>query len=367
MDEQDVKVLTEPQAEPEPLAADDTESRAPTRSSIGAVVGKGLPVLLGCVSAVFFSVTAVAVAGESGIDGSYITRMMLGELAGGIENVAVVNSTDVPDPLIENIRSDLESNPSDSVPLPALPPNDYTITLTNETPYSPDMAEILNRPRAIPTLDELYLTYGEDAPIVLILHTHGSEAYADHADTDYRTSDKSENMIAIGKIISDRLNDAGINTIHCDTVFDAEDFNMAYYNASLKIRETLATYPSVSYIIDVHRDSVVLSDGTYLPLTGSADGQNAAKLMFVVGTDHGGSGHIGWEDNLSLAARLQYAVHLEYPEIMRSINLRSASFNEQYTKGSLILEVGSCANTIEEAKISADIFADALICEIIGN
>jgi hypothetical protein len=53
--------------------------------------------------------------------------------------------------------------------------------------------------------------------------------------------------------------------------------------------------------------------------------------------------------------------------MMRSIDLRSASFNEQYTKGSLLLEVGSCANTLEEAKISADIFADALIREIIGS
>ena len=51
---------------------------------------------------------------------------------------------------------------------------------------------------------------------------------------------------------------------------------------------------------------------------------------------------------------------------MRNINLRSASFNQQYTKGSLILEVGSSGNTLDEAKISADIFANALIREIKG-
>ena len=168
-------------------------------------------------------------------------------------------------------------------------------------------------------------------------------------------------------MIAGRLNSAGINTIHCETLFDADDFNLAYYNASLTIRETLAEYPSVSYIIDVHRDSVMLPDGTFLPLTTDLNGESAARLMFVIGTDHGGSGHIGWEDNLSLAARLQYAVWCTSPDMMRSIDLRSASFNEQYTRGSLLLEVGSCANTLEEAKISAEIFADALISEIIGD
>ena len=61
---------------------------------------------------------------------------------------------------------------------------------------------------------------------------------------------------------------------------------MAYYNASLEIRRVLKEYPSVSYIIDVHRDSVELSDGTHYPLKAEADGHIAAQLMFVVGTDH---------------------------------------------------------------------------------
>ena len=52
---------------------------------------------------------------------------------------------------------------------------------------------------------------------------------------------------------------------------------------------------------------------------------------------------------------------------MRNINLRSASFNEQYTSGSLLLEVGSCASGFDEAVLGAEIFADHLIREILGE
>ena len=367
MDEQEVKELTAPTIYSDTPIEDTVDSSQEPQISPRSVIGKLLSVLLCCISVLFFSVTAMAVAKDKGIDSSYVTRMLIGELVGGMDNVTVVNKSYIV-PTTDSSQTDTTSSPSESVtPPPQSPSGEYTISLTNETPYSPDMNEIQNTPRVIPTLNKLYSTYGNDAPIVLILHTHGSEAYANHSSTDYRTLDTESNMIAIGKVISDKLNSSGVNTIHCETLFDAEDFNMAYYNASLYIRETISEFPSVSYIIDVHRDSVSLPDGTHLPLTSEVNGVSAAKLMFVIGTDHGGSGHTGWKDNLSLAARLQCDIHAEYPEVMRSINLRSASFNEQYTKGSLLLEVGSCANILEEAKISAGLFADALIREIIGD
>lgn len=361
MDGQEVKVLP-PEHEYESV---EKESRAESRGT-GAVAGKVLCIFLSAIAVLFFTSTAVAVAGKLGISGIYMTRLLLGEFVGGARNVSVF--TPAGESLTEENENDSGMPPSQSIVSPQEHPReDFSIALTNETPYFPDMNEILARPRSIPTLREIYSEYGNDAPVVLILHTHGCEGYASSASTEYRTSDKTQNIVSIGKIIANRLNSAGINTIHCDTLFDADDFNMAYYNASLTIRRTIEKYPSVSYIIDVHRDSVMLSDGTYLPLTTELNEKNAARLMFVIGTDHGGSGHTGWEDNLSLAARIQYRVWCESHHMMRSIDLRSASFNEQYTKGSLLLEVGSCANTLEEAKISAEIFADALIREIIGS
>ena len=237
------------------------------------------------------------------------------------------------------------------------------LTFTNETPYTPDPDKILSLERTIPPLGELHAVCGTDAPTVLILSTHGTEAYTEHADDGYRTSDDGENIIRIAAAIAQELETSGIGVIHCTTRFDEKDFTLAYYNASLEIREQLNAHPSIRYVIDVHRDSAEPADGgTYLAL----ESCGLAQLMFVVGTDHGGSGHTGWENNLALAARLYTDLENQHPGLMRPVNIRSASFNQQYTAGSLILEVGSCAGSLDSALKSAGLFAQSLAREIIG-
>lgn len=242
----------------------------------------------------------------------------------------------------------------------------YALSITNETPYTPDMDEILSAERAVPPLDELRAEYGDDAPFVLILHTHGSEAYADNADDGYRSEDLDENVYAVGEEMAEVLRDSGINVIHSDTLHDVGDFSTAYYSAALEIKRYLAEYPSISYIFDVHRDSMVLEDGTEYAPTALIAGVKTAQVMLVIGTDYGGSGHTAWRDNLSLAARLWCLTEEDSPSMMRDINLRSASFNEQYTKGSLLIEVGSAGSSLSEAKESGMRLARQLAREIIG-
>ncbi len=251
--------------------------------------------------------------------------------------------------------------PAEPQPQPEAAPS--PLTFTNETPYTPDPGDLLTRARAVPALEELHSIYGTSAPTVLILSTHGTESYAENADNGYRTSDDQGNVIRTASVIAETLENKGIGVIHCRTKFDEEDFTLAYYNASLEIRSQLREHPSIQYIIDVHRDSVQDADGTYLAMESDT---GLSRLMFVVGTDHGGSGHTGWEDNLALAARLYTALEDSHPTLMRPVNIRSASFNQQYTKGSLILEIGSCAGSLENALKSAEIFAEALADEIIG-
>lgn len=260
-----------------------------------------------------------------------------------------VSAADMPDTILHPLSPPPEEKP-------AREPN--PLTIQSEPPYTPDIDALLARERAIPPLD------GSAAaePVVLILSTHATESYRENADTGYRTPDDTQNVILPAAVIAEYLQKAGIGVIHARTRFDEEDFTLAYYNASLEIRKQLRDHPSIRYIIDVHRDSVQDADGTYLAM--ETDG--LAQLMFVVGTDHGGSGHSGWEDNLALAVRLHTAMETENPGLMRPVNLRSASFNQQYTSGSLILEIGSCAGSLDSAVRSAEIFARALADEILG-
>ena len=97
-----------------------------------------------------------------------------------------------------------------------------------------------------------------------------------------------------------------------------------------------------------------------------ADGKPVAQVMLVAGTNEKGADHPNWEQNLALAVRLQTVLNRRYADLARPISLRGASYNQNYTNGSLLIEIGSTGNTLEEAKASAALTAQAL-SDIIGG
>lgn len=349
---------------PETIIIEPTDETQSERIPLSRILRRTITGLLICVTLTVAGICIGHAVSDIRFEPDSIPAALLTTLSAGEVHAAEIvpdnrkiTAADLPDTGLNPVAA-----PETAETEPDEPREPSPLTITNETPYTPDPDAILAKERAVPPLEQLTGLYGENAPVVLILSTHATESYAGHEDTNYRTTDDSENVIRTASVIAEILENAGIGVIHCKTRFDEDDFTMAYYNASLEIRAQLRDHPSVQYIIDVHRDSVQANDGTYLAM--ESDG--LAQLMFVVGTDHGGSGHTGWEDNLALAARLHTAMESENPGLMRSLNLRSASFNQQYTKGSLILEIGSCAGSLEGALKSAEIFANALADEIIG-
>jgi hypothetical protein len=66
-----------------------------------------------------------------------------------------------------------------------------------------------------------------------------------------------------------------------------------------------------------------------------------------------GADHPDWFDNFSVAAKLQARLTESYDRFARPINIRGASFNEQFTPGSLLIEIGYAGNTLSEAKTAA--------------
>jgi len=200
-------------------------------------------------------------------------------------------------------------------------------------------------------------------PVVLIIHTHGTESYLPdevnyYTENDtFRSTDINKNVVSVGKVISDELNKAGIMTIHDTTMYDEASYNAAYTNSRNAVKKWLAEYPSIKCVIDVHRDAIVTADGKNIKPLVNIDGTDTAQLMLVVGTNEAGAAHPDWKTNFSFAACLQQKANIQFPRLMRPLNLRRASFNQQLCQGFFLLEVGSCANTITEARSAALLFA----------
>ena len=180
-------------------------------------------------------------------------------------------------------------------------------------------------------------------PQVLLVHTHTTESFM-LEDRDYYTSDDNPrsldnniNMVAVGDVFEKKLRDAGIGVIHDTTVHDNPAYTGSYSRAAQTILKDLEAYPSIRIIIDLHRDSI------------SGGGSDKVKTVAEV------------QDNLSLAVKYQQTMEVMYPGLARALALNSGKYNEHISRGSLLLEVGSEANTLDEAKMAAGYAADALI------
>ncbi len=210
-------------------------------------------------------------------------------------------------------------------------------------------------------------------PTVLIVHTHGTESYlASGVDyytpnENFRSTEESKTVVAVGKVLAEELNSRGIVTIQDTVMHDKNDYSNAYTNSKKSVTEYLKQYPTIKYVIDLHRDAVFTSDGTNQKPVTTINGQQVAQVMLVVGTNQGGANHPNWKKNLTVAVALQEVMNSDYPTFSRPICLRTASFNQQLSPGYLLLEVGSCGNTIDEAKNAAKLFAAAFASTIKKN
>ena len=198
-----------------------------------------------------------------------------------------------------------------------------------------------------------------DAPQVLIVHTHTTECYMSYyagyynADDVTRTTDMTQSVAAVGKALAEELHKAGIGVLHDTTLHDSPQYSGAYSRSEDTIKAYLAQYPSIRVVIDLHRDAMMYDDLTKVKPTATVDGQKAAQVMLVVGgTDTADLPNAHCEDNLRLGLQLQHTLETAYPTLTRPLYVVDARYNQGLLAGSLLIEVGTDANTLSEALYS---------------
>jgi stage II sporulation protein P len=229
------------------------------------------------------------------------------------------------------------------------------VYIYNTTDYSLDMDALMSAPRSAALSDT--------APQVLIMHTHGSEAYTMpdgqeyEASGDCRTTDAKYNVVRVGDEMADAFEEAGISVLHDRTLYDYPSYDGAYDRSMESIQRYLKKYPSIHFVIDVHRDAVSDGAGKVYKVVSQIDGKNAAQISVIMGTDGSGLPHPDWRENLRLAAELQQDICGKYPTLMRPMYLRNSRYNQNATAGSMLVEIGAAGNSLDEALYSARIFA----------
>lgn len=235
---------------------------------------------------------------------------------------------------------------------------DKGLRVSNSTSYQINPQDFIDKPLAF-SLDS-------NGPQVLIMHTHTTESFAEEAyvkGAPDRNLDETKNITAVGEAMTAVFNENGIGVIHDKTVHDYPSYNGAYQSAAATINKNLSQNSGIKVVLDVHRDGITRDDGTKVKLVTDIDGEPTAQIMLVVGSSVNLT-HDNWQENFKLAAKIQAKAIEMFPSLMRPIDLRQERFNEQLTLGSLIVEVGSNGNTIEEAIRGGEKVA-RVICEVL--
>ncbi len=198
-------------------------------------------------------------------------------------------------------------------------------------------------------------------PQVLIYHTHATEGYMRDAKDYYtaadnaRNTDNSANVTAVGDAVQKSLSAAGINTLHNTTQHDNPSYSGSYKRSAATIKQALSENKDIKLAIDLHRDSIpAANNGKTAPICNIA-GKNAAQVMIIVST-----GYVGAEQNFTLALRLQQTVEVLYPGLARPMIVYESRYNQELVPFGLLIEVGTEANSVDEATYAGELLGNAL-------
>lgn len=205
-------------------------------------------------------------------------------------------------------------------------------------------------------------------PQILIMHTHATEDYRLSAglwfspDDSSRSTDRNINMCAVGRVMTDTLNAAGLNTLHDETLNDYPSYTGSYSNSRAVVQQYLAEYPSIKIVLDVHRDAIETESGSRMAPVCTVNGRQAAQVMIICGSDNGTTVKLpNWRQNLRFAAAWETAMEGTYPGFTRSTLLSYRFYNQDLTTGSLLIEIGGHGNNLNEALYAGQLAAQGLV------
>ena len=340
-----------------------------TASAAGSALLRALPMKtlkweLGDRRDTPLSPEAALVLGESPL----LCGLQLQQTVGEEEEPAPVEEDPVPPPAPPKP----ETPPvPDTAPLPDNGVPARTLLPTNAAGYLVHGPCYISSSRKTPLPDTVwetprstYLDPKETGPQILIVHTHGSEAYTPAGDADvvwsgdHRSTDTRYSVVRVGDEMAKVFGEAGISVLHDRTLYDYPSYSGSYDRSLEGIQKHLKAHPSIRFILDVHRDAIGDSSGQQYKVVSEAEG--AAQMTLVVGSDGSGAPHPNWPENLRLAAALQSDLLDHYPTLMRPMLLRNSRYNQHAAPGALLVEVGAAGNSPEEAQRAGRLFAQRM-------
>ena len=195
------------------------------------------------------------------------------------------------------------------------------------------------------------VVFGKD-PAVLIVHTHATETYLPASAGNYHSTEKENSVRDVGEALAQSLEEEGISVVHDETLHDNPSYSSSYSRSYETISGLLDRYPTVTCVIDLHRDAVESENAGG---NVSISGKTCARYMYVVSTAVPTYGN-----NLKFVNALNKTAQADFSGFTGSILERGYAYNQNLSDKYLLLEIGSNRNQIEEARNTARVFGKIL-------
>jgi len=195
-------------------------------------------------------------------------------------------------------------------------------------------------------------------PIVYIYNTHQLEEYGSVMPYEYSVR---PNVMIASYIMREKLKNEGISSVvetnNIKEYLSESDmsYNKSYLASEYFARSMQNKYPSIAYLIDVHRDSVS-KEATYIEI----DGMPYARVLLVTGMEHTTPGNSdGFADSFN------EVIEEYYPGLSRGIMRKPSTsvhavYNQNLNGKSVLIEVGGVENKIEEVNNTMEALSKCL-------
>ncbi len=206
-------------------------------------------------------------------------------------------------------------------------------------------------------------------PLVLVYHTHTSESYfpamreaGEGGEKPYSRNPRL-NVVRVGEELVRSLEAEGIPALHLRVEFDRQGLTGAYVESERGVREMLSRYPTIRYLVDVHRNSASRKETVV-----EVGGKRVARVMFVVGRGSPELPNPHWKENEAFGRRLAELLEARASQMVRYVRsggggwtyVRSSRFNQHLSPRAILVEVGGPENTLDEALEAARLLGEAL-------
>lgn len=229
--------------------------------------------------------------------------------------------------------------------------------LNNRTQLQPDAEEV-----------DWWLPATEGSPAVLIVVPLPWEAYCAGetcwfagAPGDETWSDDPERSVErVAGVLRRSLAENGVPVICVAVTGGSGSVAGGYARSAEIVSDLLRQYPDVRYVIDLHRDDLFDEEGNYIRPVADASGGQAAQITAVVGVGTDLFPCPLWRENLAFARSFGETVNQNCDGLFCGISLVASTYHQDLTQRSILLKIGTGANTVEEASRSARIAGEAL-------